>query len=109
MRVVLALQEPRAVTDGGLEPEPLELFPGCLLEEAAPAALADSSSVRTPPHVHPAGTAWDEAENVMSIRLIYAEARAALAQAARGGRITSADHDRAVRGLDELVEQMEFV
>jgi predicted nucleic acid-binding protein len=61
------------------------------------------------PGTDAAGTAWDLAENVISVRLIYAEARAALAQAARVGRITSANHDRAVRGLDELVEQMEFV
>ncbi len=61
------------------------------------------------PGTEAAGDAWDQAENVMSARLIYAEARAALAQAARGGRITSANHDRAVPGLDELVEQMEFV
>lgn len=61
------------------------------------------------PGTDSAGAAWDQAENVISVRLIYAEARAALARAERGGRITSADHDRAALGLDELVEQVEFV
>lgn len=61
------------------------------------------------PGTEAAGDAWDQAENVISARLIYAEARAALAQAARRGRITSDNHDRAVQGLDELVEQMAFV
>lgn len=61
------------------------------------------------PGTDAAGAAWDQAENVISVRLIYAEARAALAQAARAGRITSAHHVRAVQGLEELVEQMAFV
>ena len=37
------------------------------------------------------GRVWDAAEHVTSARLIYAEARAALAQAARLGRVAADD------------------
>ena len=56
-----------------------------------------------------AGAAWDDAVRVVSVRLVYAEARAALAQAVRVGRITAAHHDRALDGLDDLIEQFDFV
>lgn len=38
-----------------------------------------------------AGRVWDVAEHVTSVRLIYTEARAALARAARLGRLSSTD------------------
>lgn len=56
-----------------------------------------------------AGTAWDDAERVVTVRLAYAEARAALAQAARLGRITTAHRNRSASALDELLDQVEFV
>ncbi|MEX2278868.1 MAG: type II toxin-antitoxin system VapC family toxin [Acidimicrobiia bacterium] len=43
---------------------------------------------------------WDEADRVVSVRLIYPEARAALAQAQRIGRVTT-------RQLRALVEQVD--
>ena len=45
---------------------------------------------------------WEEADHVLSVRLLYAEARAALAQAERIGRIES--HE-----LGALVEEFETV
>lgn len=44
-----------------------------------------------------AGRVWDAADHIVSVRLIYAEARAAVAQAERMGRVTR-------RQLPELVE-----
>lgn len=52
---------------------------------------------------------WDEADRVVSIRLVYAEGRAALAAAARAGRLERFAADAAVRGLDGLYTQMDLV
>lgn len=41
MRIVGILQDARALTDGLLDLEPLELLARCLLQKSAPAALAD--------------------------------------------------------------------
>lgn len=43
---------------------------------------------------------WDKADHVVSVRLVYAEARVALAQASRTGRLT-------VRQLPAVVEDLE--
>lgn len=53
-----------------------------------------------------AGRLWDEADHVVSVRLIYAEARAALAQAQRMGRITRRQLPRLVEDVDSLYPQL---
>lgn len=52
---------------------------------------------------------WDEADRVASVRLVYAEGRAALAMASRTGRIGRLSLRRTVRGLDQLYRQMDMV
>lgn len=56
-----------------------------------------------------AGQLWDKADRVASARLIYPEARAALAQARRLERLTARQLGASVRELDELYEQMDIV
>lgn len=56
-----------------------------------------------------AGAVWDDAERVVSVRLAYAEARAALAQAARLGRLSRAQHRGSVAALEVLAQQIELV
>jgi predicted nucleic acid-binding protein len=52
---------------------------------------------------------WLAADRLVTIRLALVEARAALAQAVRSGRITRAEHRRFVSDLPGLLEQVEFV
>jgi predicted nucleic acid-binding protein len=52
---------------------------------------------------------WDEATRIVCARLAYPEACAALARAARMGRLTSAQTVAATAELDDLVEQIDFV
>lgn len=54
-------------------------------------------------------TLWDAADRVPAARLVYPEARAALARAFRLGRLTSRQLRAAVRRLDVLVEQIDVV
>ncbi len=56
-----------------------------------------------------AGTVWDSADRIVSIRLVYPEARAALAQAERLDRLTARDLRRAVSELDSRFEEMDLV
>ncbi len=56
-----------------------------------------------------AGQLWDEADHVVSVRLIYAEARAALAQAHRFGRLDDDLHLELVRQLDGLYAQFDRI
>jgi uncharacterized protein len=49
---------------------------------------------------------WDTAENVLSVRLVYAEARAALALSARSGHLLAEELAGAVAALGELYEQL---
>jgi uncharacterized protein len=56
-----------------------------------------------------AGRVWDVADHVTSVRLIYTEARAALAQAARLERLALADLTTALDALDGLYEQLDLV
>ncbi|MGH9113825.1 MAG: type II toxin-antitoxin system VapC family toxin [Acidimicrobiales bacterium] len=56
-----------------------------------------------------AGRLWDQADRVVSSRLAYAEARAALAQARRADRIDAAELRRAVADLDVLVGDLNLV
>lgn len=54
-----------------------------------------------------AGRLWDEADRLVSVRLLYAEARAALAQAARTGRLTREQLPRLVKDVDALYAQID--
>jgi predicted nucleic acid-binding protein len=56
-----------------------------------------------------AGTMWDEADRLVSVRLSRVEARAALAQAHRLGRISSRQFIASKRELDRLVAQLDLV
>jgi uncharacterized protein len=52
---------------------------------------------------------WDVADNVVAVRLVYAEARAALAQAARQGRLSAADLTTAIDGLEDLYASLDLL
>jgi len=52
---------------------------------------------------------WDHASRVASVRLVYPEARAALAQARRVGRLTARQLRRSVDALDHLCAQLDIV
>ena len=52
---------------------------------------------------------WDVADNVVAVRLIYAEARAALAQAARLGRLAAADLATAIDALEGLYANLDLL
>lgn len=56
-----------------------------------------------------AGRLWDSADHVVSSRLVYAEARAALAQAQRAGRIGGPGLRRAVTDLEALMGDLDLV
>jgi len=52
---------------------------------------------------------WNEAARVVSVRIMYAEARAALAMAKRIGRLTSRELTPAVQLLDTLLDRLDTV
>ena len=52
---------------------------------------------------------WDVADNVVAVRLIEAEARAALAQATRLGRLASTDLTTTVDALDGLSANVDLL
>jgi predicted nucleic acid-binding protein len=52
---------------------------------------------------------WDDADAVVTTRLSYVEAAAALAQARRLARLTQRSHRAAVRILDRLWDEFEVV
>lgn len=52
---------------------------------------------------------WDEATRVLTVRLTYPEARAALASAHRAGRLTQPQLTAAVSELAELLDQADVV
>lgn len=56
-----------------------------------------------------AGDIWDRADRLVSVRLSHVEARAALAQAARIGRISSRHLRSSVRDLEDLIDQIDMV
>lgn len=56
-----------------------------------------------------AGQLWDHADRVASVRLVYAEARAALAQAERLGRLTRRQLPRLIDQLDDLYAQLDRI
>ena len=56
-----------------------------------------------------AGRLWDDADRVVSVRLLQVEARAALAQAHRLGRLDGRGLRAAARALDLLVAEIDHV
>lgn len=76
-------------------------------------AYLDTSAF-VPLIIREAGTAtcqevWRLADHVVSSRLLYVEASAALAQASRLGRLTAAGHGAAVAAMDSLWSRMDVV
>ncbi len=76
-------------------------------------AYFDTSAI-VPLLVAEAGTArarrlWDEADRVLSARLVYPKGRASLAQARRVARLTAAQLRAAVRAFDDHCEQLDLV
>jgi predicted nucleic acid-binding protein len=51
---------------------------------------------------------WDSADRVVSVRIVYPEARAALAQAQRLGRVTAQQLRSVVDDLEHRCEQMDM-
>ena len=76
-------------------------------------AYFDTSAVMplliTEPGSDRAASLWDGADRVVSVRLVYPEARAALAQAERLGRLTARQLRDAVTEFDALFEQIDLV
>jgi len=56
-----------------------------------------------------AGRIWDAADHVTSVRLAYAEARAAFAQAERMGRLAPADLRIALEVFEGLYRQLDLL
>lgn len=56
-----------------------------------------------------AGRLWDTADALASVGLVVVEARAALAAAERGGRLTAAEHVEAKAELSVLVDELTVV
>jgi uncharacterized protein len=52
---------------------------------------------------------WTLAESLIASRLVFVETAAALAQAARLGRLTAAAHARALAGLEHVWVQFEII
>ncbi len=52
---------------------------------------------------------WNEAARSISVRLLYPEARAALARAERMGRITERKHEVAVAELKTIITEIDHV
>jgi predicted nucleic acid-binding protein len=52
---------------------------------------------------------WDAADRAIGVRLVYPEARAALAKARRMDRLTAPQLRTAVRGLHAIIEQMDML
>lgn len=59
------------------------------------------------PGAETAGRLWDEADHVVAVRLVYAEARAALAKARRLGRLEASQLPDVVAQLDRLYAQLD--
>jgi uncharacterized protein len=52
---------------------------------------------------------WTESTRVVSVRLIYPEARAALARAQRMGRLTRSQLNAAVVELDSMIDEVDMI
>jgi uncharacterized protein len=58
---------------------------------------------------HRCNRVWNESSRVVSVRLLYPEARAALAKAERMGRITRAQLTTAVVELDSIITEVDHI
>lgn len=67
-----------------------------------PLLVAEAGSAR-------AASLWDAADRVVSVRLVYPEGRAALAQAHRLGKLTVRQLRAAVSELDLRLEELDLV
>lgn len=67
-----------------------------------PLFVAEDGSAR-------AASLWDGADHVVSVRLVYPEGRAALAQAHRLGRLTARQLSDAVAEFDARYEELDLV
>jgi len=67
-----------------------------------PLIVSESSSVTC-------GRLWNEATRVISTRLVYPEARAALAQAERMRRLTTTELGQAVEDLDAIALEISYL
>jgi uncharacterized protein len=67
-----------------------------------PLLIAEPDSAR-------AASLWDGADRVVSVRLLYPETRAALAQAERLGRLTARQLRDAVTEFDSLFEEIDLI
>ena len=65
--------------------------------------------VITEPASATCGRLWNEATRVVSTRLIYPEARAAIAQAERMHRLTASELAQAVDDLDSIALQISYL
>jgi uncharacterized protein len=61
------------------------------------------------PGSQPAASLWVEADRVVSVRLVYAEARAAVAQAQRLGRLTPRQVREVVGEFATLYDELDLV
>ncbi len=52
---------------------------------------------------------WDDADVIVSSRLLYVETAAALAQARRMGRLTEGEHLQGRRRLDQMWSEMDVI
>jgi predicted nucleic acid-binding protein len=52
---------------------------------------------------------WNEASRVVSVRLLYPEARASIARAERMGRVTRAQHAAAIAELDAIIAEVDHI
>ena len=52
---------------------------------------------------------WNEASRAVTVRLLYAEASAALARAHRMARLTTTQLDKALEALDDIMTELDHV
>lgn len=52
---------------------------------------------------------FDDSDDVVACRILFVECAAALAQAARAGRLSTADHERSVALLDRLWSETDVI
>ena len=55
------------------------------------------------------GRLWDAAERIVSVRVLYPEARAALARAERMQRVTRRQHAAAIAELEAIIAQVDHI
>jgi predicted nucleic acid-binding protein len=67
-----------------------------------PLLIAEAGSER-------AASLWNDADRVVSVRLLYPETRAALAQAERLGRLSARNLRATVEQLDTLLAEMDII